>query len=280
MNNSIYPCLTIRNRMQEAADFYLSTFGEGAIAQTSPWAVQLELSGQKFLILNDGPTSLPNPSVSFMVILENQEETERCWHKLIEGGSSLMPLGSYDWSEKYGWLQDKYGVSWQLYTGSSSDAVQKFSPTFMFSGDVAGKAAEAVDFYTGLFPNSKVVGLLNYTKADGENPAFVKHGQFELNGYTMMAMDSSMSHGFSFNDAVSMVIECASQSEIDQYWESLSANGGKEVACGWLTDKYGISWQVVPKVLGKLLSDPQRAQRIMEPLLKMKKLVIADLENA
>ena len=279
MNNSIYPCLTLKGKIAEASDFYIKTFGAGRIAQTSPFVVQIELSGQKFMLLNDGPSSLPNPSVSFMVMCSTAEETEQYWNKLIEGGNALMDIDNYAWSPKYGWLVDKYGISWQLYTSSKEDSFQKFCPTLMFTGKGAGKAAEAVHFYTSLFPKSHIEGIMKYDEKDGERTDFVKHAQFKINNFTAMAMDSSEDHGFGFNDAISMVVECDTQEEIDKYWEQLTANGGHEVACGWLTDKYGLSWQIIPKVLGKLMTDPERGQRAMGALMKMKKLIIADLEN-
>lgn len=95
-----------------------------------------------------------------------------------------------------------------------------------------------------------------------------------------MAMDSSANHNFSFNDGVSLVVECENQEEIDKYWSHLTTNGGYEVACGWLTDKYGISWQIIPKGIIKMILDPVSGQRAMAAMMKMKKLIIADLENA
>ncbi|WP_316818345.1 VOC family protein [Pedobacter nyackensis] len=280
MKNSIYPCLTLKGKIAEASDFYIQTFEDGKISQTSPFVIQIELSGQKIMLLNDGPTSSPNPSISFMVMCENEAETEKYWNKLIADGKALMPLDSYEWSTKYGWVEDKYGVSWQLYTGDKADTIQKFCPTLMFTGEGCGKATAAVHYYTGLFPNSHLQGILNYSKEDGESEALVKHAQFKISNFVMMAMDSSADHGFGFNDAISLVVECENQAEIDKYWSNLTSEGGYEVACGWLTDQYGISWQIIPKELGKLISDPIRGQRAMNALMQMKKLVIADLENA
>lgn len=280
MKNSIYPCLTIRGKIAEAADFYIQTFGEGKISQTSGFVIQIELSGEKFMLLNDGPSSNPNASISFMVICEDAEETERYWNKLIVDGSIFMPLDSYDWSPKYGWVQDKYGVSWQLYTGNKADTPQKFCPTLMFTGANAGKAESAINYYTKLFPDSSIQGVMKYSEQDKDRVDFVKHAQFRINGFIAMAMDSSAEHAFSFNDAISLVVECETQDEIDNYWDVLTSDGGYEVACGWLTDKYGVSWQIVPKSLGKLVSDPSRSQNVMKVMMQMKKLIIADLENA
>jgi predicted 3-demethylubiquinone-9 3-methyltransferase (glyoxalase superfamily) len=280
MTNNIYPCITLKGKATEAADFYIDTFGEGIIKQTSPYVVQIELSGERLMLLNEGPTSYPNATISFMVMCETPEETEKYWFKLIQGGQVFMPLDKYDWSVKYGWVQDKYGVSWQIYTGKSPDDTQKFSPTLMFTGDHAGKTSEAIQLYTRLYPDSNIQGILNYGEGDADKPEFIKHAQFKINGYTVMAMDSSAEHGIKFNDAISFVVECDSQEEIDTYWNELSNDGGKEVACGWLTDKFGVSWQIIPKKLGALMKDPERGQRVIRALFKMKKLIIADLENA
>ena len=281
MNKTIYPCITIKGQIAAASGFYINTFEETKILQTSPWVIQLELGGQKFMLLNEGPSSTPNPSVSFMVMAHSAEETERYWNKLIEGGKTLMPLDAYPWSAKYGWLEDKYGASWQLYTNDAdTKAPQKVCPTLMFTGANAGKATEAIHFYTSVFPQSRIEGILNYSSEDGENTSFVKHAQFIIKDFMMMAMDSSFEHGFGFNDAISLVVECETQTEIDHYWDKLISDGGQEVACGWLTDKYGLSWQIVPKILGKLMSDPQRAPQVMNAMMQMKKLNIAELENA
>ncbi|NQX40657.1 Glyoxalase superfamily enzyme, possibly 3-demethylubiquinone-9 3-methyltransferase [Pedobacter steynii] len=280
MKNSIYPCLAIKGKIAAASDFYIQTFGEGKVSQNTPFVIQIELSGQKFMLLNEGPSSTPNPSISFMVVSENPEETEKYWNKLIEEGKALMPLDSYDWSPKYGWVEDKYGVSWQLFTGSKGETGQKFSPTLMFTGANAGKAAAAMERYTKLFSNAHVGGVLYYTEEDGDNPEFVKHAQFKIKDSSFMAMDSSAAHAFTFNDGVSLVVECENQEEIDKYWSQLTSNGGYEVACGWLTDQYGISWQIIPADIIKWVTDPERSARVMNVMMKMKKLVIADLENA
>jgi len=280
MNNLIYPCLTLKGKVAEAADFYINTFGEGLILQTSPYVIQIQLSGQKFMLLNEGPSTVPNPSISFMVTSETVEETELYWNKLIDGGHVMMPLKAYDWSIEYGWVVDKYGISWQVYTGSRADTLQKFSPSLMFIGKNAGKAAEAINFYTSLYPQSDIQGILKYEEGEGDNPNFVKHAQFKIYDLITMAMDSSAEFSFDFNDAISLVVECDTQSEIDNYWDKLTANGGNEVACGWLVDKYGVSWQIIPKKLKELLKDTDRAQRVMNALMQMKKLVIVELESA
>jgi len=280
MKNFIYPCLAIKGKINEAAEFYIQTFEDGKISVSNPIVVQIELSGQKFMLLNEGPSNDPNPAISFMVMCGTPEETDKYWNKLQDGGKIMMPLDNYPWSPKYGWIQDKFGVSWQLYTGTKEDSVQKFCPTLMFTGDQAGQAETAIKFYTSVFPNSEIEGILKYAEGEGDSTDFVKHAQFKLNDYVTMAMDSSAEHGFSFNDGISLVVECETQDEIDSYWSQLTTNGGYEVACGWCTDKFGISWQIIPKSIIKLVTDPERGQRAMQVMMGMKKLVIEELENA
>jgi predicted 3-demethylubiquinone-9 3-methyltransferase (glyoxalase superfamily) len=129
-----------------------------------------------------------------------------------------------------------------------------------------GNAKEAATFYCSVFKDSKILS---------ENPMVV---MFELNGQKFMGLNGGPM--FTFNEAVSYVVECANQEEIDHYWNNLTADGGQESMCGWLKDKYGFSWQIVPAILGKLMSDPEKGQRVMQALMKMKKLDIATLTNA
>jgi predicted 3-demethylubiquinone-9 3-methyltransferase (glyoxalase superfamily) len=129
-----------------------------------------------------------------------------------------------------------------------------------------GKAKEAAEFYCSVFKNSKILI---------ETPMVV---QFELNGSRFMGLNGGPN--FKFNEAVSLVVNCENQQEIDYYWEKLTAEGGQESMCGWLKDKYGLSWQIIPENMGKLMTDPERAQRIMPVLMQMKKLDIRKLEEA
>jgi predicted 3-demethylubiquinone-9 3-methyltransferase (glyoxalase superfamily) len=128
-----------------------------------------------------------------------------------------------------------------------------------------GQAQEAAKFYCSIFPNSKIT-------ADNQMVA-----TFELNGKKFMALNGGPN--FTFNEAVSFVIDCDSQEEIDHYWGKLTSEGGKEGNCGWLKDKYGVSWQVVPTILPKLLGDPEKSQKVLDAYLKMKKFDIKTLEE-
>jgi len=128
-----------------------------------------------------------------------------------------------------------------------------------------GQAKKAAEFYCSIFKNSRILT---------DTPMVVK---FELNGAVFMGLNGGPQ--FKFTEAISFVVECETQEEIDDYWIRLSA-GGKEIECGWLKDQFGLSWQIVPSILGKLMSDPQKAPRVMQVIQRTKKFNIAELENA
>jgi predicted 3-demethylubiquinone-9 3-methyltransferase (glyoxalase superfamily) len=279
MQKEIYPCLWFDGNAKEAADYYCTVFNNTQITDENPMVVMWEMNGQKFMGLNGGSTFKPNASISFFVVCETMEEIEEAWNKLTDGGSIFMPLDKYEWSEKYGWVQDKFGISWQLAFGKLKEVGQKYTPTLMFTQDKAGKAEEAIHFYTSVFDNSSIEGILKYEKGDHDTEGNVKHAQFKLYDNVFMAMDSSLEHAFKFDDGISLVVNCDNQKEIDYFWNKLT-EGGEESQCGWLKDKYGVSWQIVPSVLGKLMSDPDRSQRVAQVFMKMKKFDIAELENA
>jgi predicted 3-demethylubiquinone-9 3-methyltransferase (glyoxalase superfamily) len=283
----ITPFLWFDNQAEEAANFYTSVFKNSKIANVmrngeAVMVVDFSLDGQKFNALNGGPHFKINPSISFYVVCETAAETDSVWQKLAEGGKALMPLDKYAWSEKYGWVQDRFGLSWQISLGKLSDVGnQKFTPSLLFSGPQRGKAEEAVRFYTSLFGGSSITGILHY-EADEEGPkGMVKHAQFVINNQTFMAMDHGMNESFTFNEAVSFVVNCDTQEEVDYFWEKLTADGGEESMCSWLKDKFGVSWQIVPEALPRLLSDPDPAvaQTAMSAMMQMRKIVIADLQK-
>jgi len=279
MKNIIYPCLWFDGKAKEAASFYCSVFNNSVITAENPIVVTFESAGQKFMCLNGGPQYTFNPSISFFVLCETEEEVDKAWKNLLEGGSVLMPLDKYDWSAKYGWVQDRFGLSWQISLGKRDEVGQKFTPMLMFTGKQNGRAEQAFQFYTSLFANSSVKGVLRYNKGENEVEGAVKHAQFSLGKYAFMAMESSLPHHFSFNEAISFVVECKTQEDIDYYWEKLSAVPEAE-QCGWLKDKFGISWQIVPEILGKLMSDPSKSERVMQAFLQMKKFEIDKLITA
>lgn len=137
------------------------------------------------------------------------------------------------------------------------------------------QAEEAMNFYVSIFPNSKVEGI---QRAEPDGPVFTV--QFQLDGQQFMALNAGPR--FKFNEAISMFVSCETQAEVDELWGKLTADGGEESMCGWLKDKYGLSWQIIPTALGRLMGDPDplKAKRVMEAMLKMQKIDIATLEAA
>ncbi|MBV5312788.1 MAG: VOC family protein [Prolixibacteraceae bacterium] len=279
MENQIYPCLWFDGKAKEAAELYCSVFPDTHITAENPMVVIIEAAGQKMMFLNGGPHFTINPSISFFMTFDTIEEVDQAWGKLVQDGLVMMPLDKYDWSEKYGWVQDKFGVSWQLSAGKPESVGQKLTPSLMFTLNHAGKAEQAIQYYTSVFKDSSVIGIMRYSAEDPDVEGTIKHAQFTIGKQVFMAMDSSMPHAFSFNEAVSLVVDCRNQEEIDYYWEKLSAVPEAE-QCGWLKDQFGISWQIVPTILGKLMNDPARSERVVNAFLKMKKFDIAKLLEA
>jgi predicted 3-demethylubiquinone-9 3-methyltransferase (glyoxalase superfamily) len=277
MNNNIHPCIWYDGNAKAAAEFYCSVFSGAKITTDSPMVVNFELYGQKFMGLNGGPMFKTNPSISFLIICEEDDEIEMLWKALSEDGMVMMPLDKYDWSERYGFVQDKFGLAWQIMKGKYSDVNQKITPTLLFVGNSYGKAEAAVKYYTEVVKPSSVDGILLYAENEGPAAGSVKHSQFILDGKVFMAMDGYGEHKFAFNEGISFVVECKDQEEIDYFWNTLTSNGGQESMCGWLKDKFGVSWQIIPKNIGALIMDPVNGQKAMQALMQMKKIEIAKL---
>ena len=256
------------------AAFYCSVFPDTHIIDENAIVIILNMNGQKIMLLNGGDHFKPNPSISFMYLSDDKALVKTIWKKLIKGGNALMDFDTYPWSEAYGWLNDPFGVSWQLYYGKPENIYQTLVPTLMFTGKNNGKAKEAIHFYRSIFPNSKLRGILEYSGSEGEITGNIQHGEFLIADYLLMIMDSSLDHKFNFNEGISLVVTCKDQHEIDHYWDALIADGGRESMCGWLKDRYGISWQIVPEKLGELLDQNPKAH---QALLKMNKIEIQKL---
>lgn len=282
MKKHIYPCIWCNNNAKEMANFYCKVFPHTKIISENSVVVIIEIDGHPLMLLNGGDHFRPNPSVSIMYLTTSEIEVETIWNQLAEKGKVLMPIDEYPFSPKYGMVEDQYGVSWQLYTGKAEHIVQKIVPTLMFTGANNGKAKEAATLYTSLFPNSALRGMLEYTGNEGEIKGNVQHGEFMIDNYLLMIMDSSYDHKFNFTEGVSLVALTNGQEETDKYWNALTADGGKESMCSWLKDKYGLSWQIVPKFLIEIVtgSDKQKAKKAMDAVMKMKKIIVSEIEAA
>jgi predicted 3-demethylubiquinone-9 3-methyltransferase (glyoxalase superfamily) len=286
----ITPHLWFDNNAEEAAKFYTSIFKDSKLKNvttlhnTPSGTVEIftvEVLGQEFTLISAGPLFKFNPSVSFLVACSTKEEVDELWKKLSEGGTALMDLGEYPFSEKYGWMQDKYGLSWQIMFMGDHKIKQRIIPTLMFVGKQYGKAEEAINFYSSVFGNARVGNILRYSKEEEpDKEGTVKHASFMLEDQDFAAMDSAREHNFAFNEAISFMVHCNTQKEIDYYWEKLSAYPEAE-QCGWLKDKYGLSWQIVPNIMDEMLkdSDEKKIAHVTEAFLQMKKLDIAKLKE-
>lgn len=295
--NKITSHLWFDKEAKEAADFYTSIFPNSKIISSNTITdtpsgdcdiVSFELSGTSFQAISAGPLFKFNPSISFMVNFDPskdpnaKEKLDEVWNKLSEGGTALMPLDKYSFSEHYGWIQDKYGLSWQLIlTNPDGEERPAILPSLMFVGDVYGKAEEATDFYIDTFRDSKRGNIAYYPAGqEFDKEGAVMFTDFKLFDQWFVAMDSGFEHQFTFDEAISFMVSCETQEEIDYFWEKLSAVKESE-QCGWLKDKYGLSWQIVPSVLGEYMSgDDEQTARVTQAFLKMKKFVIEDLKKA
>lgn len=286
---AIVPHLWFDKEAVEAAQFYTSLFEDSRITgsyvmEDTPsgdsTAVNFELAGQPFAAVSAGPYFTFNPSLSIMVQCNSEEEVDKLWRALLYGGKVLMPLDSYPFSERYGWLEDRYGLSWQI-SLVEDPLPQKLLPHFMFSDGVNGRAEEAVKFYTELFPDSSIDALEHYQPGDIENQkAKIMFSTFHLGDMHFNAMDDAYESDFTFNEAFSLEIFCENQEELDHYWHKLSAHPESE-QCGWVKDKFGVSWQIVPEGLDELLSTGSKNQiyRVTQKLLQMKKIDMRELEK-
>lgn len=295
----IIPHIWFDRQAEEAVRFYTSVFRGGTMGTASRYTeagkevhgmepgtvmtVEFEVEGTQFLALNGGPHFRINPSISFIVSRESEEEINALWEILSEDGAPIIPLDAYPFSKRYGWVQDRFGVAWQLILpNAEGDWRPPLVPSLLFTGGVCGRAEEAVGFYRSVFGQPEEGRMVRY--GTGQEPNLkddVMYGDFTLFGQWFAVMDARFLHGFAFNEAISLMVTCRDQEEIDRYWEMLSAAPEAE-QCGWLKDRFGVSWQIVPEGMGEILNDPdpEKAKRAMEAMLSMKKIDVAKLRSA
>jgi predicted 3-demethylubiquinone-9 3-methyltransferase (glyoxalase superfamily) len=285
------PHLWFDKEAVEAAEFYCATLPDSKVTNVSTITdtpsgdcdiVSFELCNQPFQAISAGPLFRFTPAISFLVRCSTIDQVDALWNKLSEGGSPLMPLNSYPFSERYGWTNDRYGLSWQVMHDARGEIDQAIIPTLMFVGDVCGRAEEAATHYTSVFPDSKVEHIQRY--GEGEEPdeaGTVRHLYLSVDGYKLAAMDSGRDHDFGFNEAISFMVPCEDQEEIDRYWDALSAVPEAE-QCGWLKDQFGVSWQVIPTDLEEYMGrgTEEQVARVTQAFLQMKKFDLAELKRA
>nr|WP_300094814.1 VOC family protein [Sedimentibacter sp.] len=286
----LVPHLWYDKEAKEAALFYISLFENSKLQNVTTLEntpsgdaeiVNFQLAGQQFQAISAGPYFKLNPSISLTVNCSSKEEVETKWKKLSEGGMELMPLGEYPFSKSYSWVQDRYGLSWQLMF-TEEEQTQKITPSFLFSNGSCGYAEEAVNSYTEIFENSEIGTISRYKEGEAESSkAKTNYASFKLCGINFSAMDNGYEADFDFNEAFSIVVKCKDQKEIDYFWDRLSAFPEAE-QCGWIKDKFGVSWQIVPDNMDDILfnGSKEEIQRVTEAFLKMKKFDIEALEKA
>lgn len=284
---------------KEAAEFYTATFGRGSrvnfvrtldgTPSGSVDIVDFHVLDHHFQAISAGPLFKFNPSISFMVNFDPSQDPEAkqhldaVWAALAAGGKALMPLDRYPFSERYGWIEDKYGVSWQLIlTDPKGEERPLVLPSLLFTGSVYGQAEAASDFYLSVFRDAQRGTLARYGAGHEPDTAeAIMFTDFRLGNQWFVAMDSAHQHDFAFNESVSFLVSCDTQEEIDYFWERLSAVPESE-QCGWLKDRYGVSWQIVPNAMDRMMREgsPEQIARLTEVFLKMKKFDLAALEAA
>lgn len=287
----IVPHLWYDNQAKEAAEFYISIFDDSRLVSSTiigdtpsgdAEILSFELEGQMFSAISAGPMFQLNPSITFMVACSSAQEVDDKWSKLAEGGTVLMALDAYPFSKRYGWIQDRFGLGWQLIYMEGAQPEQKITPCFLFSGEAAGKTQEAIEYYEQVFSGSSRGRISFYNPGDVPNPkARVMYADFKLCNLPFSAMDNAYEVDFTFNEAFSLMISCEDQEEIDYFWDKLSAVPEAE-ACGWVKDQFGVSWQIVPAHMDEVMFNgtPEEIQRVTEAFLKMKKFDLAALERA
>jgi predicted 3-demethylubiquinone-9 3-methyltransferase (glyoxalase superfamily) len=287
----IIPFLSFPDEAEHAVDLYICLFPDSSIRKLSFYGLEgpgpkatvrfcrFRLSGEDFAAMDGQAENLFIPAVSFVVNCATEEEADTLWNKLAERGAPLVMLDRYSLTRKYGWIRDRYGVTWQI---DLLESAQRIVPHLLFTGEQDTRAEEAMTFYTGIFPDSRILETVRYGQGELGREGTIKRGRFLLADQEFMAMDCNIDEDFPFTPAISFWVECESQDELDHYWRRLSADGGQEQAAGWLRDRYGVSWQIVPAELSEWLGAPdtEKARRVQVALSTMAKIHIEELREA
>ena len=281
MKNRIHPAIWFDQNASEASLFYDSIFDDFKLIEEGPVTITFEIEGMRFLCINGGPMFTPNPSISFYIECDSEYEIENKFRQLSQDGKVLMPLQKYDWTPRYAFIQDKFGVAWQLNLRNGQNDRPRITPSLLFVNNLNGKAAEAIKLYTSIFPEGKNLMSTQYGPSQGNQEGYILFSDSVINDFPFIAMDGPGAHDFDFNEGVSLVAYTKDQKETDYLWDSLTANGGVESQCGWLKDPFGVSWQIVPDRFMELVGmGPDVFKRVMDAVMPMKRIVIADMEKA
>lgn len=297
----IVPNIWCNRNAEDVARFYASVFpdSEWRVASRYPdtdlpdfqkdfagdvLTIDMTIAGTDVALINADDMGKPNPAISFMVNVDPlfyegsvdraREALDELWVRLAEGGTVLMPLDAYPFSARYGWVQDRFGFSWQLMlTDPEGDPRPFLLPALLFAGPAQNLAETAVDRYVSVFDDAALGARVHYAQQTGPASAgAVQFSDFRIGDQWIVAMDSGVPQDFTFGYGTSLEVRCDDQAEIDRYWEGLSHDPDAE-ACGWLRDFAGLNWQIVPKDMEELMKHPGAYGRMLE----MKKIIIAEL---
>lgn len=284
----IIPHLWFDTEAAEAAEQYAGLFENSRVISRhilpdtpsgDAEQVEFELAGLKCSAISAGPYFKFNPSISFMVSCKDKEEVDRLYNALC--ADVLMPLDAYPFSKYYAWIQDRYGLNWQLMLDENWEAHSKIRPVLLFSGEACGKAEEALDLYVSIFSEAEKVFVNRYGEGEAHDKrAKINYSEVNLGGIQLVAMDHGYGAEFTFNEAFSLMVLCQDQKEIDEYWDKLSYVPEAE-QCGWVKDRFGLSWQITPANMNELIygGTEEDLKRLTEVFLKMKKFDLAELER-
>lgn len=257
MENKFAPCLWVDNQVEEMTELYTKVFENGKPLKTLYFledahgkigdilTQSVQLANQEFILLNGGPEFKATPSISYMVTCTSETQLQVLWQELSEGGKLLMNLAIYPGVGQFGWLEDRFGISWQFSLDQSSSS-QKITPCFMFSGEQYGNASRAVAEWIEVFQSGEI--LEHYSNEDSTT----KLVKFTLHQQEFMAMDSAVDHDFTFSLANSFYVYCENQKEIDRLWTAITSKG-TEMPCGWMGDRFGVAWQTVTRDMDTML---------------------------
>ncbi len=283
MVQKLIPSIWFNRNALEAAEFYAVVFPDAKISDVQrypteglsdfqkdfagePVTVDIDISGFRLNLINADNHFSPNPSISFLlnidpeIFADPRNEIDRMWTALTEGGSVLMPLQSYDFSEYYGWCADRFGVHWQLMlTKAEGDRRPFVNPAMLFTGQARGWARQARQKYLDVL---SVVGASQEgTRIDyPDSPGTILFSDAQLAGEWVVINDSTFDHGFSFTEGVSFCVLCDGQEQLDAVWAALAV---QEQPCGWCKDEFGVSWQVIPANMDELMSKPGAYEKMM-----------------
>lgn len=285
----IIPNIWFDHAAREAVDFYLDAFGDHAREiETTRYptenlpefqrefageilTIEFELYECRFVAINAGSEFRPGPALSFMVNFDPSIDADaehhlrHLWQKLTRDGTVRMELSNYDFSTLYGWVEDKYGVNWQLIlTNPAGEPRPTIIPSLLFTGSAMHQANAARQYYVDTFSESHSGRVAPYPVAMGDMaPNDIMFSDFVLADQWFTAMDGGSEHEFSFTEGVSLQVNCKDQEEIDYLWNRLSAYPENE-QCGWCKDRFGVSWQIVPQEMGDLMKRPGAYQVLLD----------------